>query len=90
MKKTGLVLALVLSVLVVVGAGCGRETTTTTAARVATTVAGGPPTWSNLKPTGELPAGRVNQTMIYDAGARKMIMFGGRGATSTISGPTTP
>jgi N-acetylneuraminic acid mutarotase len=39
-------------------------------------------TWTNLNPTGPVPAGRGGQVMAYDSSIRKVILFGG-GTTTT-------
>ncbi len=37
----------------------------------------GPPTWSQLSPSGAPPLGRASHTAIYDPGQDRMIVFGG-------------
>src|SRR5262245_56181177 len=38
---------------------------------------GGTPSWTQLSPAGTPPSGRVSHTAVYDAGANRMIVFGG-------------
>lgn len=44
---------------------------------------GGAPEWLPLTPNGELPAGRVSHSAVYDATRNRMLVFGG----ATASGP---
>lgn len=42
----------------------------------------GAPTWSQLAPTGALPAARGGYSAVYDPGAGQMLIFGGNDGTS--------
>ena len=44
-------------------------------------------TWTNLKPTGELPSGRHFSSAVYDSGTGQVILFGGSGFDSSGASP---
>jgi len=71
MKKSCLVLSLLLCCALVLGvAGSSAKATTTS-----TTAA--PSTWTNLHPAGSLPSARSGVPMVYDSTSGKVILFGG-------------
>ena len=46
-------------------------------------------TWTNLKPSGDVPPATIFQSMIYDARDKKVILFGGIGADTWAYDPAT-
>jgi hypothetical protein len=49
---------------------------------------GGTPAWTQLVPTGGLPAARFGQTAIYNAANNRMVMFGGYSASFSLLNDT--
>ncbi|HEX9727363.1 MAG TPA: kelch repeat-containing protein [Gemmatimonadales bacterium] len=66
--------------LIIYGGNCGSSTGQLGDVWVLTGAngLGGPPTWSQLSPTGTPPAKRDNHAAVYDAMNNRMIVFGGR------------
>jgi hypothetical protein len=93
MKKTLVVLVLVLCSSLVVGVvGCGTaETATTTTVSLTTTISSTttttepPPNWTKLEPAGEVPSARCYHSMIYDSSTGKVVMLGGFDGTLFLS-----
>jgi N-acetylneuraminic acid mutarotase len=60
-------------------------TTSSTTASTTTTTTEPPLTWARLQPAGETPSPRCYQSMVYDGGLRKIIMFAGFDGTLSLS-----
>jgi N-acetylneuraminic acid mutarotase len=45
-------------------------------------------TWTNLKPSGDLPSGRRAMASTYDPAANKVVIFGGQGAAGDLLNET--
>ncbi len=67
------------SVMTIFGGGLGSSSPCTNDTWILTNAngVGGTPAWTQLHPTGTLPAARLFHQSVYDPGSNSMIMFGG-------------